>query len=225
MGVRSGAWLQSGHLCSFLRQQQYVLPTKPRSPKPPAASQPHTPDTPHTPHIPTHTRTQVVYIAPLKALVRERVKDWGRAFCPTLGVRMVELTGDYTPDMVGGWVGWGGKVGWWGGVCVSLLLSALLCSVVCGELGQKGVFCCHTQCPAPRPSLPRPAPPCPVPPSYQHLSWSLIPSLPPSPPLPLPPFTPHSMRSWLLTSSSAPLRSGMASAATGRAVPTSERCA
>lgn len=43
---------------------------------------------------------QVIYIAPLKALVRERIKDWGQGFCRILGKRMVELTGDYTPDMV-----------------------------------------------------------------------------------------------------------------------------
>jgi hypothetical protein len=43
---------------------------------------------------------QVIYIAPLKALVRERIKDWGQGFCRTLGKRMVELTGDFTPDMV-----------------------------------------------------------------------------------------------------------------------------
>ena len=45
---------------------------------------------------------QVIYIAPLKALVRERIKDWGQGFCRALGKRMVELTGDYTPDMVRG---------------------------------------------------------------------------------------------------------------------------
>jgi len=45
---------------------------------------------------------QVIYIAPLKALVRERIKDWGHGFCRSLGKRMVELTGDYTPDMVSG---------------------------------------------------------------------------------------------------------------------------
>ena len=47
-----------------------------------------------------HPYLQVIYIAPLKALVRERIKDWGQGFCRTLGKRMVELTGDYTPDMV-----------------------------------------------------------------------------------------------------------------------------
>lgn len=34
--------------------------------------------------------------------MRERIKDWGQGFCRVLGKRMVELTGDYTPDMVGG---------------------------------------------------------------------------------------------------------------------------
>ena len=43
--------------------------------------------------------SKVIYIAPLKALVRERIKDWGRHFCPTLGLRLAELTGDNTPDM------------------------------------------------------------------------------------------------------------------------------
>ena len=42
--------------------------------------------------------SKVVYIA-LKALVRERIKDWRKNLCPTLGLRMVELTGDYTPDL------------------------------------------------------------------------------------------------------------------------------
>lgn len=42
---------------------------------------------------------KVVYIAPLKALVRERINDWRKNLCPTLGLRMVELTGDYTPDL------------------------------------------------------------------------------------------------------------------------------
>lgn len=35
----------------------------------------------------------MVYIAPLKALVRERISDWGAGFCKTLGKSMVELTG------------------------------------------------------------------------------------------------------------------------------------
>lgn len=49
---------------------------------------------------PPPSLVQVIYIAPLKALVRERIKDWGQGFCRTLGKRMVELTGDFTPDMV-----------------------------------------------------------------------------------------------------------------------------
>ena len=43
--------------------------------------------------------SKVVYIAPLKALVRERVDDWKKNFCPVVKKTMVELTGDYTPDL------------------------------------------------------------------------------------------------------------------------------
>ncbi|OZC07839.1 Sec63 domain protein [Onchocerca flexuosa] len=39
-----------------------------------------------------------VYIAPLKALVRERVSDWDKKF-RTLNIRTVELTGDHSPDI------------------------------------------------------------------------------------------------------------------------------
>lgn len=63
-------------------------PARPTHPTPPPPSP-----------TPTHP-PQVIYIAPLKALVRERIKDWGKGLCPALGKRMVELTGDYTPDMV-----------------------------------------------------------------------------------------------------------------------------
>jgi activating signal cointegrator complex subunit 3 len=35
----------------------------------------------------------VIYIAPLKALVRERMNDWGKGLCKRLGKRVVELTG------------------------------------------------------------------------------------------------------------------------------------
>lgn len=42
---------------------------------------------------------QVVYIAPLKALVRERIDDWGQGLCRVLNKRMVELTGEVTPDI------------------------------------------------------------------------------------------------------------------------------
>lgn len=34
-----------------------------------------------------------------QALVRERMKDWGSGLCRLLGKKMVELTGDYTPDL------------------------------------------------------------------------------------------------------------------------------
>jgi activating signal cointegrator complex subunit 3 len=39
-----------------------------------------------------------VYIAPLKALVRERIKDWKIRFEERLGKKVIELTGDFTPD-------------------------------------------------------------------------------------------------------------------------------
>ncbi|KAJ4305314.1 putative steryl acetyl hydrolase mug81 [Kalmusia sp. IMI 367209] len=42
--------------------------------------------------------SKVVYIAPMKALVRERVKDWGKRLAAPLGLKLVELTGDNTPD-------------------------------------------------------------------------------------------------------------------------------
>jgi activating signal cointegrator complex subunit 3 len=35
----------------------------------------------------------------VQALVRERMKDWGQGMCKKLGKKMVELTGDYTPDL------------------------------------------------------------------------------------------------------------------------------
>eukprot|EP01069_Polyplicarium_translucidae_P003624 Polyplicarium_translucidae@DN2367_c0_g1_i1.p1 len=41
---------------------------------------------------------KAVYIAPLKALARERMGDWARRLGP-LGITVVELTGDVTPDM------------------------------------------------------------------------------------------------------------------------------
>ena len=42
---------------------------------------------------------KVVFIAPLKALVRERVEDWKIRMVKRMGKRMVELTGDVTPDV------------------------------------------------------------------------------------------------------------------------------
>ncbi|KAI9218977.1 Sec63 Brl domain-containing protein [Blastocladiella britannica] len=45
-----------------------------------------------------YPKSKIVYIAPLKALVRERVDDWRVKLAP-LGVKIVELTGDVAPDM------------------------------------------------------------------------------------------------------------------------------
>ncbi|KAI1004723.1 putative helicase [Podosphaera aphanis] len=42
--------------------------------------------------------SKVVYIAPMKALVRERVKDWGARLTKQMKLKLVELTGDNTPD-------------------------------------------------------------------------------------------------------------------------------
>lgn len=41
---------------------------------------------------------KIVYIAPMKALVRERVDDWRKRITPVTGDRVVELTGDSIPD-------------------------------------------------------------------------------------------------------------------------------
>ncbi|KAF2208108.1 hypothetical protein CERZMDRAFT_101800 [Cercospora zeae-maydis SCOH1-5] len=41
---------------------------------------------------------KVVYIAPMKALVRERVQDWQKRLTRQMGLKLVELTGDNTPD-------------------------------------------------------------------------------------------------------------------------------
>ena len=41
---------------------------------------------------------KVVYIAPMKALVRERVGDWSKRLMLPMGLKLVELTGDNTPD-------------------------------------------------------------------------------------------------------------------------------
>lgn len=47
-----------------------------------------------------HPRAKIVYIAPLKALVKERINDWKRRFeQPPLRWKVVELTGDTTPDI------------------------------------------------------------------------------------------------------------------------------
>jgi antiviral helicase SLH1 len=42
--------------------------------------------------------SKVVYIAPMKALVRERVQDWRKRLTFQMGLKLVELTGDNTPD-------------------------------------------------------------------------------------------------------------------------------
>ncbi|PON70319.1 Activating signal cointegrator 1 complex subunit [Trema orientale] len=48
----------------------------------------------------TQPDMKVIYIAPLKAIVRERMNDWRKGLVPQLGKEMVEMTGDYTPDMM-----------------------------------------------------------------------------------------------------------------------------
>ncbi|KAF5297298.1 hypothetical protein FQA39_LY12137 [Lamprigera yunnana] len=42
---------------------------------------------------------KVVYIAPLKSLVRERVEDWKKRFDGYLGKKVTEITGDVTPTI------------------------------------------------------------------------------------------------------------------------------
>jgi antiviral helicase SLH1 len=42
--------------------------------------------------------SKVVYIAPMKALVREQVQDWRKRLTRQMGLKLVELTGDNTPD-------------------------------------------------------------------------------------------------------------------------------
>ncbi|KAI5331061.1 hypothetical protein L3X38_021187 [Prunus dulcis] len=48
----------------------------------------------------TQPDMKVIYIAPLKAIVRERMNDWKRRLVSQLGKKMVEMTGDYTPDLM-----------------------------------------------------------------------------------------------------------------------------
>jgi len=45
-----------------------------------------------------HPELKTVYIAPLKALVRERLKDWQPRFSK-IKKSVVELSGDFTPDI------------------------------------------------------------------------------------------------------------------------------
>ncbi|XP_020519141.1 DExH-box ATP-dependent RNA helicase DExH14 [Amborella trichopoda] len=48
----------------------------------------------------TQPDMKVIYIAPLKAIVRERMNDWRKRLVSVLGKKMVELTGDFTPDLM-----------------------------------------------------------------------------------------------------------------------------
>lgn len=45
-----------------------------------------------------HPGKKCVYIAPMKALVRERVLDWREKFEKKMGYRVIEVSGDHTPD-------------------------------------------------------------------------------------------------------------------------------
>ncbi|KAJ2901105.1 activating signal cointegrator 1 complex subunit 3 [Coemansia aciculifera] len=45
-----------------------------------------------------HPRQKVVFIAPLKALVKERVADWSKRLTGPMQRTLVEMTGDVTPD-------------------------------------------------------------------------------------------------------------------------------
>lgn len=45
-----------------------------------------------------YPQMKCVYIAPLKALVRERIQDWKIRLEQQLGKKVIELTGDFTPD-------------------------------------------------------------------------------------------------------------------------------
>lgn len=46
----------------------------------------------------TEPRKKIVYVAPLKALVKERLEDWKPRLAAALGISVVELTGDITPE-------------------------------------------------------------------------------------------------------------------------------
>ncbi|XAR63795.1 DNA helicase [Bertholletia excelsa] len=48
----------------------------------------------------TQPDMKVIYVAPLKAIVRERMNDWRKGLVSQLGKKMVEMTGDYTPDLM-----------------------------------------------------------------------------------------------------------------------------
>ncbi len=42
---------------------------------------------------------KTVYVAPLKALARERLLDWQKKLGSKLGIRVLELSGEITPDI------------------------------------------------------------------------------------------------------------------------------
>jgi ATP-dependent DNA helicase HFM1/MER3 len=42
--------------------------------------------------------SKAVYVAPLRALVQEKVKDWSQRLGGALGINCLELTGDTEPD-------------------------------------------------------------------------------------------------------------------------------
>ncbi|KAM3573234.1 hypothetical protein VYU27_004769 [Nannochloropsis oceanica] len=46
-----------------------------------------------------NARAKTVYIAPLKALARERLQEWRKKLGETLGLVVLELSGDVTPDV------------------------------------------------------------------------------------------------------------------------------
>lgn len=47
----------------------------------------------------TKPELKTVYIAPLKAIAKERLRDWRKKFEKAeIGKSIIELTGDYTPD-------------------------------------------------------------------------------------------------------------------------------
>jgi activating signal cointegrator complex subunit 3 len=47
----------------------------------------------------TRPGAKIVYVAPLKALARERLTDWRRKLGDGLGLTVLELTGEVTPDL------------------------------------------------------------------------------------------------------------------------------
>lgn len=42
--------------------------------------------------------SKAVYVAPLRALVQEKAKDWSERLGSSLGIKCLELTGDTDPD-------------------------------------------------------------------------------------------------------------------------------